>query len=159
VTGFTLSDIQVINGTAQNLTGSGANYTFEVVPGGDGPIVIDIPAGAATGSLGTPNSAATFIITSDRTAPTVTINATGIGQITGTASDANTITQVELSIFDGTNYWDGTGFNSSTEVFVTASGTNNWSYTFTTPDTYTVHARATDAAGNVGDATETVTVS
>jgi hypothetical protein len=159
VTGFTLSDIQVINGTAQNLTGGGASYTFEVVPGGDGPIVIDIPAGAATGSSGTPNSAGTFIITSDRTAPTVNINSTGINQISGTASDANTITQVELSIYNGMNYWDGTGFNSSTEVFVTASGTNNWSYTFMTPGTYTVHARATDAAGNVGDDTETVTVS
>ncbi|MEJ5275468.1 MAG: Ig-like domain-containing protein [Thermogemmata sp.] len=159
VTGFTLSDIQVINGTAQNLTGGGASYTFEVVPGGDGPIVIDIPAGAATGSSGTPNSAGTFIITSDRTAPTVNINSTGINQISGTASDANTITQVELSIYNGMNYWDGTGFNSPTEVFVTASGTNNWSYTFMTPGTYTVHARATDAAGNVGDDTETVTVS
>jgi hypothetical protein len=160
VTGFSLSDIQVINGTAQNFSGSGASYSFEVVPTSDGPIVIDIPAGAATGNVSNvPTSAATFIITSDRTAPTVTIDATGAGQITGTASDSNTITLVELSIFDGTNYWDGTGFNSATEVFVTASGTNNWSYAFTTPGTYTVHARATDAAGNVGDATQTVTIS
>lgn len=158
VTGFTLSDIQVINGTAQNFSGSDANYTFEVVPGGNGPIVIDIPAGAATGSSGTPNSAATFIITSDRTAPTVNINSTGINQIYGTANDANTITQVELSIYNGSNYWDGTGFNSSSEVFFTASGTNNWSYTFMTGGTYIVHARATDEAGNVGDATEMVTV-
>ena len=159
VSGFQLSDIQVTNGTAQNFSGSGSSYTFEVVPASDGPIVIDIPAGAATGNLSNvPTSAATFIITSDRTAPTVTINPSDVLQISGTASDSNTITQVELSIFDGTNYWDGAGFNSSTEVFHTASGTNNWSYSFPFPGTYTVHARATDNAGNVGDATATVTI-
>jgi hypothetical protein len=158
VSGFQLSDIQVTNGTAQNFSGSGSSYTFEVVPASDGPIVIDIPAGAATGNLSNvPTSAATFIITSDRTAPTVTINPSG-PPISGTASDSNTITQVELSIFNGTNYWDGAGFNSSTEVFHTASGTNNWSYLFPFPGTYTVHARATDNAGNVGDATATVTI-
>jgi hypothetical protein len=158
VSGFQLSDIQVTNGTAQNFSGSGSSYTFEVVPASDGPIVIDIPAGAATGNLSNvPTSAATFIITSDRTAPTVTINPSG-PPISGTASDSNTITQVELSIFNGTNYWDGAGFNSSTEVFHTASGTNNWSYSFPFPGTYTVHARATDNAGNVGDATATVTI-
>jgi len=158
VSGFQLSDIQVTNGTAQNFSGSGSSYTFEVVPASDGPIVIDIPAGAATGNLSNvPTSAATFIITSDRTAPTVTINPSG-PPISGTASDSNTITQVELSIFDGTNYWDGAGFNSSTEVFHTAIGTNNWSYSFPFPGTYTVHARATDNAGNVGDATATVTI-
>jgi hypothetical protein len=159
VSGFQLSDIQVTNGTAQNFSGSGSSYTFEVVPASDGPIVIDIPAGAATGNLSNvPTSAATFIITSDRTAPTVTINPSDVLQISGTASDSNTITQVELSIFDGTNYWDGAGFNSSTEVFHTATGTNNWSYLFPFPGTYTVHARATDNAGNVGDATATVTI-
>jgi len=160
VSGFQLSDIQVTNGTAQNFSGSGSSYTFEVVPASDGPIVIDIPAGAATGNLSNvPTSAATFIITSDRTAPTVTINPSDVLQISGTASDSNTITQVELSIFDGTNYWDGAGFNSSTEVFHTASGTNNWSYlSLLPPGTYTVHARATDNAGNVGDATATVTI-
>ena len=158
VTGFTLSDIQVINGTAQNLTGTGSNYSFEVVPAGDGPIVIDIPAGAATGVSSTPTSAATFIITSDRTAPTVNINPSDTGQISGTASDANTISLVELSIFDGTNYWDGSSFSSATEVFVTATGTNNWSYAFSIPGTYTVHARATDVAGNIGDATQIVVV-
>ena len=159
VSGFQLSDIQVTNGTAQNFSGSGSSYTFEVVPASDGPIVIDIPAGAATGNLSNvPTSAATFIITSDRTAPTVTINPSG-PPISGTASDSNTITQVELSIFDGTNYWDGAGFNSSTEVFHTASGTNNWSYlSLLPPGTYTVHARAYDNAGNVGDATATVTI-
>jgi hypothetical protein len=159
VSGFQLSDIQVTNGTAQNFSGSGSSYTFEVVPASDGPIVIDIPAGAATGNLSNvPTSAATFIITSDRTAPTVTINPSG-PPISGTASDSNTITQVELSIFNGTNYWDGAGFNSSTEVFHTASGTNNWSYlSLLPPGTYTVHARATDNAGNVGDATATVTI-
>jgi hypothetical protein len=159
VSGFQLSDIQVTNGTAQNLSGSGSSYTFEVDPASDGPIVIDIPAGAATGNLSNvPTSAATFIITSDRTAPTVTINTSG-SHISGTASDSNTITQVKLSISNGTNYWDGTGFNSSTEVFHTASGTNNWSYLSLLPQgTYTVHARAYDNAGNVGDATATVMI-
>jgi hypothetical protein len=159
VTGFTASDIVVTNGSVQNFTESGSSYTFGIVPAGDGPIVIDIPAGAATGTSGTPNSAATYVITYDGTAPTVTIDSTGSGQITGTANDANTITLVKLSIYNGTNYWDGTSFNSSTEIFFTATGTTSWSYSFSTTGTYTVHARATDDAGNVGDATATVIIS
>ena len=45
-------------------------------------------------------------------------------------------------------YWDGSGFNSATEVINLASGTTSWTYGFTPPadDSYTVHARASDSS-------------
>ncbi len=164
VTGFTDADVSIINGTLSNFTQvNSSTYTFDVTPDADGPIVIDIPADAATGTVSNvPSSAATFVITSDRTDPAVTINPTGSGAITGTASDSNTITQVEISIYNGTNYWDGIGFNSTTEVFHNTTSSNNfanWSYAFSMTGTYTVKARATDAAGNVGQTTQSVTIS
>jgi hypothetical protein len=71
----------------------------------------------------------------------------------GTASDDDSGVQVvELSIQRGTGrYWNGTGFGSTTERWLPASGTTAWSYAFPTfpaEGTYTVRVRATDNAGN-----------
>jgi len=78
----------------------------------------------------------------------------------GTASDAGSgVDYVELSIRRGSgNYWDGSGFVSASEDFVTAAGTGSWSYGFAAPSfpadgTYTVRVRAVDAAGNVESTT------
>ena len=70
---------------------------------------------------------------------------------------------LQVSIFDGTNYWDGTAFTSATELFQTATSTDdfaNWSYAFSgSPGSYTVRARFTDAAANnaIIDGTAAVT--
>ena len=37
--------------TASNVQGSGSTYTFDVTPTADGPVVIDVVAGAATGTV------------------------------------------------------------------------------------------------------------
>ena len=66
------------------------------------------------------------------------------------------VTGVEISIFNGTIFWSGTAFDSATEVFhATTSGDNfaTWSLAFAAGGPFTVHARATDAAGNVGEIT------
>lgn len=75
--------------------------------------------------------------------------------ICGTASDpGGGISNVAVSIRRSSTslYWNGTSFSSSTEVFLTATGTTTWSFAmpvagFPGDDTYTVHARATDTVG------------
>ena len=49
-------------------------------------------------------------------------------------------------------YWNGTGFSSTTEVYLPAVGTTSWSFAmsaagFPADDGYTIHARATDSVG------------
>ncbi|MBD0369759.1 MAG: DUF11 domain-containing protein [Pyrinomonadaceae bacterium] len=75
VTGFTSGDIVAGNGTVSNFAGSGANYTFDLVPTGQGLVTADIGAGVAQDGAGNSNTAATqFSRTYDTVGPTVTIN-------------------------------------------------------------------------------------
>ena len=82
VTGFTASDISfagsTIAGLSANVTGTGTNYTV-LITGmtGTGLVVVSIPAGAATDSIGNPSLASASTdntVTFDSVAPTVTIN-------------------------------------------------------------------------------------
>jgi cyclophilin family peptidyl-prolyl cis-trans isomerase len=166
VTGFDLSDLvgAVINGTASNLQSTDArHYTFDITPDGtDGSITFTLAAGAVQDASGNPNAQATFTIAFDDTAPSVAIDAgPSSGKVTGSASDPATapgsaVASVVVSVFNGTKYLTSTGFNSDTEVFLpatnTAGGSNpafsTWSLTVA-DGTYTVKAKATDAAGNV----------
>ncbi len=103
----------------------------------------------------------------DATPPTLTIGFPVDGAVygltswtdllEGTATDTGGagLWKIEVSIRQGTgDYWDGDGFDSEGEVFLVAEGTESWTMDF--PDDnfpsdgeYTVHARATDLAGNV----------
>ena len=58
VSGFTLDDINVANGTASGFSGSGAVYTFDVKPNALDVVTVDIAAGVATDGEGNDNSAA-----------------------------------------------------------------------------------------------------
>ena len=58
VSGFTLGDISIGNGTVGNLAGSGAVYTFEVTPEAIGEVTVDIAAGVAADAGGDGNTAA-----------------------------------------------------------------------------------------------------
>ena len=72
VTGFTLGDIAAGNGTVSNFAGSGASYTFDLTPAGQGLVTANIAAGVATDSAGNGNTiAAQFSRTYRTTAPTV----------------------------------------------------------------------------------------
>jgi hypothetical protein len=74
VSNFTASDLTVGNGTVSSFAGNGATYIFNLTPMGDGPVTVDISGGVAADAAGNGNSAAvTFRRTSDRTAPTVSI--------------------------------------------------------------------------------------
>ena len=102
------------------------------------------------------------------------------GHISGTASapPGDSITKVEVSIEftsedqyppasdlypnfgggpSGVEYWNGTAFATGTEVFVTATGTTNWSLTIPASKllliygaNYTVHVVAIDTDGTTG---------
>jgi hypothetical protein len=60
VSGFTVADVNVSNGTKGTLAGSGAIYTLEVTPtdGFLGNLTVDVAAGAATDSAGNTSLAA-----------------------------------------------------------------------------------------------------
>ena len=60
VSGFTIDDISVVNGTASGFSGSDgfAVYTFEVTPNALGEVTVDIPAVVATDGEGSGNTAA-----------------------------------------------------------------------------------------------------
>ena len=58
VSGFTVDDITIGNGTVGNFAGSGAVYTFDVTPNEIGEVTVDIAAGAAEDANGNGNTAA-----------------------------------------------------------------------------------------------------
>ena len=70
VTGLTLSDFTITNGTASSLTGSGAMYSFNVTPTTDGVVTINLGNNAVTDLAGNKNHAALALsITVDRSVP------------------------------------------------------------------------------------------
>lgn len=92
VTGFTSSDLVVLNGTIEDFGGSGADYTFDLVPVADGLVRVDIPAGVAEDLGGNPNKAATtFSRTFDGQGPTVSMSTT-----TPSPSNVSTVIQVDV---------------------------------------------------------------
>ncbi len=57
VTGFGASSIHVGNGMAGNLAGSGADYTFDVTPSGNGLVTVDVDVGASIDAAGNTSQA------------------------------------------------------------------------------------------------------
>ena len=54
VTGFDAADVVPSSATVEDFTGSGADYLFDLVPVGDGPVAADIPGGVAFDAVGNP---------------------------------------------------------------------------------------------------------
>ena len=161
VTGFDSSSITVTNGSIQSSGGSGASYTFSITPNADGVITIiaDIPAGAVVDAAGNPNTAASartaassrFTIESDRTKPgTVVISTeektvnTALFTLIGSAEVGSTVNL----------------FRAGTGSFGSATATNgSWTITVMLIEgANTITATATDAAGNVSEASTAVTI-
>jgi len=127
------------------------SYQWNVGP--DGKYTIKV---RASDTIGNADISSSVTISVDNTLPQVSISLAQ-GQkiemanfitITGTADDANGITKVEVST-DGGQTWNVT------------TGTITWSYemSFLNPGTYLIKARATDPAGNTGEAEErTITI-
>ncbi len=97
VTGFTMDDIDLINATADNFTGSGSVYTVEITPTScNGAVQIDIPANAAEYAPSFPNLAGSTTVTVNAllpVAPTISTNSSicpggnAVFTITGTPGD------------------------------------------------------------------------
>ncbi|ABQ25365.1 Ig-like domain-containing protein [Geotalea uraniireducens] len=149
VTGFTAEDIVVGNGTAGAFAGSGATYTFNVTPTANGPVTVDIAAGAALDAAGNGNSAAVqFSRNYDNSAPTVTIGSTAADPtrvspipVTVTFSEAVTgFAAEDIVVGNGTaGAFAGSGATYTFNVTPTANG----------PVTVDIAAGAAlDAAGN-----------
>jgi hypothetical protein len=107
--------------------------------------------------------------TVDSTAPSVTVDTDAFGGVITGITDGDFgglgVVSVEVSITDGVGYWDGFAFVAGPEIFLPATdlgfGFDLWSLTTSGIPlaTYTVHAKATDAVGNVGNDTQIVTFS
>ncbi|HIJ65276.1 MAG TPA: PKD domain-containing protein, partial [Candidatus Hydrogenedentes bacterium] len=58
VTGFDATDVVPGNATVTNFAGSGANYSFDLIPAADGLVAVDVPAGVAQDVAANDNKAA-----------------------------------------------------------------------------------------------------
>jgi hypothetical protein len=157
VSGVALADLEVTNGTASNLTGSGTTYSFDVTPSADGTVTVAFGAGAASDAAGNPNTAATSLTrVVDRAAPSVVLASTAPDPtdrafaVTATFSEAVTgLALADLTVGNGTAAnLSGSGTTYSFDVTPSADGTV----------TVALGAgAATDAAGNPNTAATSLT--
>ena len=155
VTGFDVTDIDVGNGTASNLTGSGAVYTATITPTADGGVTVlvfeDLAQDAATNGNDVSNE---FFVEYDATNPTIAITTTAVSPVNAPFDITMTFSE------------DVTGFDVS-DVVVTNGTISNFVATsasvYTALITPTAEADITvdiaaatsqDAATNGNDATQ-----
>ncbi len=156
VTGFELSDIVVVNGTASNLLGSGANYTADVTPATDGDVTINIAADVVQDIAGNNNTVADEVtVSADLTAPGVSISATALvnGVFTATITFDESVSGFELA--------DITLGNGSASNLSGSDDNYTVDITPTTDGDITIDIAASaaqDAAGNGNTVASQVTV-
>ncbi|MFM7114587.1 MAG: beta strand repeat-containing protein, partial [Planctomycetota bacterium] len=177
VTGLTLSDLDVSGGTATNLQGSGASYTFDVIPTGNGPVIVSLPAGKVHDTALFDNTASnTVIVNFDASRPTVTpvtlpgtvnaaLNQTTTATIVvdysdiGSGVNAASFSSGNITVSNGATQATVTGFsNSGNRVSYTiAAPASTWgsstqgSYTITVGGSpVTDLAANTVASGTIG---------
>jgi hypothetical protein len=132
VTGLDLGDFLITNGTAQNLLGSGANYTVELVPQGQGIAQISIKNSAVLDLAGNTNpSSLTVQRTYDSVRPSVRIDSssaetsnTNLIPASITFSEAVTgFTASDITITNGTiASLTGSGANYAIEIAPNTDG-------------------------------------
>jgi large repetitive protein len=149
VTNFIASDIIVANGTVSGFSGSGATYTFNVVPSTSGAVTVDIAANVAQDIASNNNTAATSLTrTADLIAPTVALSSAALPNVKGVFSVTATFSEAVSNFIAS----DITLTNGSVSNFTAVSGTT---YTFdvnpTTSGTVNVNVSANvaqDVANN-----------
>ena len=125
VNGFVAGDITTGNATVSNFTGSGADYTFDLNPSGQGVVTADIAANVAADPTGNNNTAAAqFSRTYDSNQPTVTIDqASGQSDPTGSSPINFTVVFNETVTGFGNEDVSLSGTAGATTAVVTGSGT------------------------------------
>lgn len=152
VTGFALSDISVTNGTASNLTGSGANYSFTITPTSDGQIAVSVPQGSATASSSVSNNASnslsiTYYAPASLTLSTISNQVNTAFNVDAEFSKSVTgFTLNDISVTNGTvSNLSGSGANYSFTVTPSADGDVNISVA---AESATAAGGATNTASN-----------
>lgn len=158
VTGFALEDLVVSNGTASDLSGTGADYTVTITPAGDGAVTVDLAADSASDDAGNGNVAATsFIIENDQSVPSVVLSSAAaepvVDAFTLIITFSEDVTGFELADLVVTNadLSDLAGDGAVYTVVVTPSGGS--------PVTVDLAAdSAVDGAGNGNTAADTYSI-
>jgi hypothetical protein len=128
--GLSADDLIVSNGTASNFVGSGANYSFDIIPDADGVVSVAIANGAAKDKAGNSSVAVSQLdFTSDRTVPTVSLSSvsaspTNVTPIPVTVTFSESVTGLSASDFVVTNGAASNllGSGSSYTVDITPAG-------------------------------------
>jgi hypothetical protein len=113
VSGFAAGDVSVTNGSAGNVSGSGASYTFDVTPSSQGTVTITISGSTVTDSAGNANTASDTLSRSfDNVVPTVTLTTaisspTLLTPIPFTATFSENVTGFSLADVSVTNATTG----------------------------------------------------
>jgi len=149
VTGFTSGDVSIGNGSISGFSGSGANYSFNVTPSGQGSVTVNIAQNVAQDAAGNLNTAATQLSrTYDSLQPIVSLSSTAPSStntspipVTVTFSESVTgFISGDVTVSNGTiSGFSGSGASYSFNVTPSAQGAV----------TINVDAnKAQDAAGN-----------
>lgn len=148
VLGFDAGDVITANALLVAFAGAGANYSFNLIPEGEGAVTADIPDGVAHDTAGNLSTAAPqFIRFYDATPPTGTLVING---------DAVFTRDIAVSLTLGANDSGGSGVTDAAfrnagaywSAWASYSPTRGW--TLEGGQGYkTVEARYRDAAGNV----------
>ncbi len=163
VTDFVVEDIAVGNGSADNFSGSGDTYNFDVTPLSDGGVTVDIAALVAQDSAGNGNEEASqFEISFDSQAPVSTFSSPENSSfwnssinIEGSSTDSSLDTVSYVRFYYRESVTEG---EENPWVEIPDSQLDNddedelfeWSFNWTPPDerVYDIKAEATDTAGN-----------
>ncbi len=129
VSGFTVSDLFINNGTASNFAGGPTVFTADISASNFGTVSVDIPLGAAQDAAGNPSTAATqFTIMYASTEPMKTV-----WQTSG-ANETITLPFVNGGTYDLLIDWG----DGSPDSVVTSGNDPNRIHTYATAGSYTV---------------------
>ena len=160
VSNFVLGDITVTNGTPGGFAGSGANYTFNVTPTGQGLVSVQIAAAVATGTAvpQNPNAAANpYEFTYDSVQPSVTLTP-------GVTGVTNSPFNITVAFSESTTNFvagDLTVTNATISNFTGSTDTYSFTVNPTAQGNVSVSVgagSASDIAGNLNTASNTVNV-
>jgi hypothetical protein len=172
VNGFISTDITTANGTVANFSGTGANYTFDLVPTDQGIVSADIAENVAQDSAGNWNRAAsTFTRTFDNIPPAFSavrpatgdyiVSITASSEVRFTSSETLTSGSIVMTRTGGAADPDsphtctlvGNALTSGIHTALDMSNTTNVCATaqsLVSGTTYSFTFSGTDAAGNTG---------
>ncbi len=163
ISGLSLSDFSVTNGSKSSLSGSGSTYSFVVSPSSNGQVTVRLPSNRVTDSAGNNNTGSNTLYINystgggDNTAPSVSLSTSNnsvSGPFSLNVSFSENVTGLSNSDFSISN---GTASNltgSGASYSVTINPINNGNVSINLPSN-----RVIDGAGNSNTSSNTLVVS